>query len=60
MFIRRKDYKEILARLARLEAAVLTSTSVVANDEKKEQKKSPEQVAREWLLFEDERKGASA
>lgn len=61
MFIRRKVYDEILARLKRLEEAVFYQPAVTADTTKDEQKKSksPEQLKREWLLFEDERKGAS-
>ena len=65
MWISKKKFKNLLDRVEQLEEAVLRPPKTgqeerQATAEKGEEKKSFGEIKREWMLFEDERGGATA
>jgi hypothetical protein len=65
MWISKKKYRNLLDRVEQLEEAVLRLPKTgqeerQAVSEKAEEKKSFGEIKREWMLFEDERGGATA
>lgn len=65
MWISKKKYRNLLDRVEQLEQAVLRPPKTgkeerQAVSEKAEEKKSFGEIKREWMLFEDERGGATA
>lgn len=65
MWISKKKYRNLLDRVEQLEEAVLRLPKTGQEErqdtaEKAEEKKSFGEIKREWMLFEDERGGATA
>lgn len=67
MWIGKKKYRDMIERIEELEAAVLllriakkAEPETQTEEKPKEERKSLDVIKREWMLFEDERKGVKA